>query len=87
MKLCGNCGEPFESKKHNMIYCSAECCRIVTNGNIVKKYHEKKNKKLTNRTCQSCNTVLSRYNPEDNCYICIAKTEAEANKNLLMEFR
>lgn len=70
------CTETFEKRVHNQRFHSRECCRVYTNARILEQYHEKKNRKLTGRTCRrdGCDTVLSRYNEEDYCASCYSKT-------------
>lgn len=86
--ICANngCEKEFEPKTHNMKYCSDVCCREATNEKIKKKYYEKKERLAgKKRVCETkgCNTILSRYNPDDICAKCDAlKTEKE-NKLIL----
>jgi hypothetical protein len=63
------CDNTFTKRVHNQRFCSNECCRVYTNARILEQYHEKKNRKLTGRTCKQkdCDTVLSRYNEGDKC--------------------
>lgn len=77
-RLCANetCNEAFSPQVHNAIYCSVECRKIVTNKNVLDKYYEKKERKLSKkRVCKNknCKTILSSYNEEDICEPC--KTE------------
>ena len=72
------CAKPFKKATHNQKYCSNECCRIETNKNIMKKYHERNAiKRGKKRVCKTCGTNLSRYNVDDNCSSCKAKTRKE----------
>jgi hypothetical protein len=63
------CGEVFFSKVHNQRFHSKECCRVYTNKRILEQYHQRRNKTLKNRICESkdCGTVLSVYNPNSLC--------------------
>lgn len=67
-----DCDNDFAKTTHNMKFCSAECCRIQTNRKIMEDYHE--NKAILNgskkRSCSSCSTPLSRYNPNKHCGGC-----------------
>jgi hypothetical protein len=70
-KVCVNedCEDLFEPKVHNAIYCSEECRRVVTNKKVLSKYYEKKaTKNNKNRVCKTegCDTILSRYNIDDD---------------------
>ena len=69
-----NCNKHFDPKTHNQKYCSSECCKIVTNEDIKRKYHEKRARlKGAARSCRNgCGTALSRYNKYDQCSYCDA---------------
>jgi hypothetical protein len=76
-----DCENEFPKTTHNMKYCSNNCCRIQTNRKLMKDYHEDKailaGKK---RTCATCRTSLSRYNPNKVCAACSSKKkESEAD--------
>ena len=79
MVVCARegCEETFAKAVHNQRFCSKECCRIYTNARILAAYHAKKKKKVTGRVCKSktCETLLSRYNPEDHCANCSTKSK------------
>lgn len=83
---CANeqCSNLFEVRKINMIYCSNECCRVVSNARLIAKYHAKK-KKVGFRTCAQCGFRLSRYNNNTECHACIKKKENQDRIKLLAE--
>lgn len=68
-RFCDNCGDVFEPKAHNAIYCSGECRRVSTNEKVLEKYYEKKERRKGGRICEldDCYTILSRYNDENIC--------------------
>lgn len=72
--LCAReeCATSFTKSVHNQIYCSPECCKIVTNKRLVEQYHERKNTSGKGRVCnrKDCSTILSRYNKELICELC-----------------
>jgi hypothetical protein len=73
-----DCDNDFAKTTHNMKFCSAECCRIQTNRKIMADYHE--NKAIRNgkpRSCLSCSTSLSRYNPNKYCGGCERRMKEE----------
>lgn len=73
--ICANqsCKKEFVPGTHNQIYCSSECCKIVTNENIKRKYHERKARLNGSERYCSCGTRLSRYNKYDLCSACEAR--------------
>lgn len=82
---CAWCGESFEKRRPNMIYCKKECCNAATNKKLIEKYHkEKARKKQKNRLCLDCGGKLSKYNSDDVCYACQIK-ETESQKIKLLE--
>lgn len=82
-----DCENEFPKTTHNMKFCSSECCRIQTNRKIMADYHE--NKAILNgkkRSCLTCSTALSRYNPNKYCAACetrMKESEADAVTDLL----
>jgi hypothetical protein len=78
---CANptCLRPFIQKTHNQKYCSSECCKVVTNEDIKRKYHEKRArlKGLVRYCANGCGTVLSRYNKYDTCAYCDSLEKAQ----------
>lgn len=83
MKNCNHCSEPFSSNKKNQKYCSPACCRLATNKKIMKKYYENK-KRLSGykRYCE-CGQLLSRYNDDVLCFICIEKQKGTDKQNII----
>jgi len=85
-KRCLNCEEIFIPHRHNMLYCNPACCKIATNKKVIRRYHEKKQKKNSSiRHCSECLTVLSKYNGNDRCYVCMRRVEEEKRKRILRE--
>lgn len=75
MRICQNpeCKARFKANAHNQKYCSEECCAEVTNERIRRKYYrDKAIKEGLERVCAkpSCETILSRYNLDDECTRC-----------------
>jgi hypothetical protein len=85
-RQCANdqCPNTFEVRKVNMIYCSSECCRVVSNARLIARYHAKK-KKVGFRACTQCSQKLSRYNANTECYACLRKKENQSRTRLLAE--
>lgn len=81
--ICSNqeCGEEFEPKTHNQIYCSDVCCRIVTNKKMMERYYAKRARKLgIDKTCITCRKdVISRYSEDVECSLCKMKKDSERN--------
>lgn len=76
MKVCANCGTHFDSNKKNQKYCAPACCRLATNKKIMAKYYENKKRLSGYKRYCSCGQLLSRYNENDKCFVCI---ESESN--------
>jgi len=77
-----DCSTMFVKTKHNMKYCSTECCRLETNRNIMKKYYEKRAVRLgLPRDCAQCGTRLSRYNTSSICGACELSAETTRNSS------
>ena len=77
------CSKKFEPHVHNMKFCSKECCRIVTNEKLLKRYYERKKPIRGERVCafKQCQTILSKYNKDDYCYNCKEKNNIYELKN------
>ena len=70
-KVCGFCGNHFQSKKKNQKYCDNICCRGATNKRIMQRYYENKARLAgVRRLCEKCSKVLSRYNSNSVCGAC-----------------
>lgn len=71
-KECASCGDEFQPRVHNAIYCSIDCRKIATNKKILQKYHDRKKAMGQKRVCETkgCGTILSRYNDTDTCEPC-----------------
>ena len=84
--ICANptCTNEFVQKTHNQKYCSSECCKVVTNEDIKRKYHEKRArlKGLVRFCARGCGTQLSRYNKYDTCGMCDSREIKSAQSNL-----
>jgi hypothetical protein len=84
--ICANpaCNKAYQKNTHNQKYCSPECCKIVTNEDIKRKYHEKRArlKGLVRYCSNGCGTVLSRYNKYDVCAYCDAASAAQQKTEL-----
>ncbi len=72
-KHCEWCDHTFEAKVSYQIYCSAECRNSATKEKIAARYLvTRRNKRFgKNRKCKSCGTLLSIYNDEQMCQVCI----------------
>lgn len=85
MTICANvkCGKEFTKVTFNNIYCSPECCQVATNAKIMERYYANKKKRDgSKRFCESCASVLSRYNFGDYCAVCEAKKHTAAMDNV-----
>lgn len=75
--ICSNkeCLSEFSPKTHNQIYCSDECCKVVTNKKIMDRYYAKKARRNgTDRRCSECGKdLLSRYSDNEICSLCVEK--------------
>jgi len=83
--VCANkkCRKPFLRKASNQIYCSSDCCKIVTNENIKEKYRlDKERKAGKKRICKYCPTRLSKYNPDVYCISCSGKYTEDKRQEL-----
>lgn len=78
------CDEEFVKRTHNQIYHDANCTKLATNVNIMKKYYRRRAQRLGHaRYCSSCETTkLSRYNPDTVCNSCSQKQEIELNQSV-----
>lgn len=83
MKACSNCGEEFFSSKKNQKYCTPACCRLATNKKIMEKYYETKKRLNGHKRYCSCGQLLSRYNENDECYICCENKKFSDKNNIL----
>jgi hypothetical protein len=80
------CDNEFEAKTHNQKYCSDECCRIATNEKLKEAYYDKKARLAgKKRICKTkgCGSVLSRYQEDTICSICVAKQKAKEREELI----
>lgn len=88
--ICRNpkCQKPFIKRKSNQIYCSDDCCTVVTNARLMRRYHENKARLAgQERYCEECSeTKLSRYNEDTVCNLCKAKRKTNARIELLAMF-
>jgi hypothetical protein len=85
-KKCANpiCSRAFEPTRHNQKYCGKECCKLVTNAKIMEQYYEKKARKAgKKRVCETCPTVLSRYNEGSKCQSCLLEDRRNNREELL----
>jgi hypothetical protein len=82
--ICANptCKKDFTPATHNQIYCSSDCCKIVTNENIKRKYHERKARLNGSERYCKCGTKLSRYNKWDTCAACDTKEKQKHDEGL-----
>jgi hypothetical protein len=88
--ICANpdCLKEYEKNTHNQKYCSAECCRIVTNKRIKKQYHEDRARlNGKERMCKgNCGTRLSRYNIKKYCSSCESKSNTRIKDAIKEKF-
>lgn len=88
--VCDNteCGKTYTRRTSNQRYCSEACCKVVTNKNLMQKYHEARARiKGKVRFCVGCNeTRLNRYNESNICNLCTAKEKREKREDLLAMF-
>lgn len=73
MKQCENesCGKMFKRIAHNAKYCSPECRKIVSDKNILERYHRLKAiSRSPERICINCGIKLSIYNKSTLCNVC-----------------
>jgi len=85
VEICANvkCGKQFTKVTFNNIYCSPECCQVATNAKIMERYYANKKKRDgSERFCESCASLLSRYNFSDHCSACTAKQKTAAMNNV-----
>lgn len=85
MKKCAECGKEFQFKTHNQKYCTPECCRKSTNKKIMKKYYEKKEILNGKKRICECGAELSRYNMENQCYLCQIRSDEEDKDKMRKE--
>jgi|ERR1044072_3120360 methylphosphotriester-DNA--protein-cysteine methyltransferase len=69
-RVCAQCGGSFTAVKSNQIYCKTECTRRASNDKIIERYHANKSLKIKERRCDSCDSILSKYNDTDTCSPC-----------------
>lgn len=84
MKVCANCGIDFNSNKKNQKYCTPSCCRLATNKKIMAKYYENKKRLSGYKRYCYCGQLLSRYNENDKCFVCI-ENELNSNRGGVLE--
>lgn len=84
MRRCANCDIEFDSLKKNQKYCTPACCRLATNKKIMIKYYENKKRLSGYKRYCDCGQLLSRYNENEFCFICLEKHNKE-NKNGILE--
>ncbi len=80
-----NCSNKFEQVKHNQKYCTAECCKVVTNAELMRQYYAKKARLAgKKRMCIVCDEVqLSRYNSTECCSLCNAREKTAKRQDLI----
>ncbi len=83
MKDCANCGTPFESNKKNQKYCNPACCRLATNKKIMSKYYENKKRLNGEKRYCGCGQLLSRYNENNKCFVCVDQDNKNNRGNIL----
>lgn len=74
MKSCNWCLNEFHPNVSYQIYCSVECREFATKANMEERYQQRRRKKLSqkNRRCAGgCGTLLSIYNSNGFCSICM----------------
>lgn len=88
--VCDNekCDNTYSKRTSNQRYCGEECRKIVTNKNLMGKYHEEKDRKRGKvRHCSRCKeTKLSRYNSSTICNNCVAQAKKDDRDVLLAMF-
>lgn len=73
-KICNVCGNEFQSKGKNHIYCSPECRVLSTKEKIIARYQvlKFKNRMGKGRMCAGeCGTPISIYNDIGFCNACL----------------
>jgi hypothetical protein len=83
MKQCANCSVEFESSKKNQKYCNPACCRLATNKKIMNKYYENKKRLSGEKRYCKCGQLLSRYNENKKCFVCIEEDAKSGRGNIL----
>jgi len=79
------CEESFEPKRKNQKYCDTECCKHEMNARAKDSYAAKRYRILGNRRiCNGpgCGAILSQYNEENKCTVCLQALEASRQKRL-----
>lgn len=73
IKHCQWCDNNFDTKISYQIYCSSECREFATKEKITQRYLQTRRSRRygKDRKCKSCGTVLSIYNDEVLCQLCI----------------
>lgn len=80
------CDVVFAKRTHNQLYHDEECCRLATNAKIMKKYYEKRARRLNLKRICECGNELSRYNDSNICNSCAESKESQRTlqiKNML----
>lgn len=74
MKYCAWCSAEFSPKVNYQIYCSGECRELATKEKINERYEINRRKNLLKkqRRCSGgCGTVISMYNDNGFCNVCM----------------
>lgn len=74
MKTCAWCANEFESSVSYQIYCSGECREFATKQKIAERYqiNRRKSRSKKERRCSGgCGTLISIYNENDFCTLCM----------------
>ena len=74
MKNCSWCANEFEPSVSYQIYCSVECRELATKEKIAQRYqvNRRKGRSKKERRCSGgCDTVISIYNENGFCQICM----------------
>jgi hypothetical protein len=74
MKYCAWCSAEFVAKVNYQIYCGAECRELATKEKINERseINRRKNLSKKRRRCSGgCGTVISMYNDNGFCNVCM----------------
>lgn len=74
MKFCDWCSKEFQPRVTYQIYCSKECRDLATKEKINARYQinrRKEKSKKTKRCSGGCGTVISIYNNNGFCNVCM----------------
>lgn len=85
MRECAyrHCENSFEPKRKNQKYCDTECCKQEMNCRAKDSYAAKRFRILGNRRiCNSCGAILSQYNDDNKCTICLQKKQRYREQRL-----